>query len=243
MRRFFGAFTLVLGALILVGSPAFAVFTERPDYERKVPAVNVTDDRGRSVPLVSVLAEKKANLILPFYTTCHGVCPLAVQSLRSQLVVESNGAVLDLVNVILVSMSSDDDAESLSEFRDAHKLPGSWKLVTLDDTSRQLLFDQLDFVFRREGSEFVHPDRLYAIGGDGVWVATIERSPFQASEIKKAANLLLARADSPYVMALRAWFLNPNVLVSIGGIGLAILAFLFIMYLAQSKIVLPKSTN
>jgi cytochrome oxidase Cu insertion factor (SCO1/SenC/PrrC family) len=110
---------------------------------RLLPDVTVEDDTGAPFSLSSLRSEKRAVIVVPFYSRCKASCSPTTESLKNAIA----SSRLDKSDYRIISFSFDPDetVERIRAFRSAHHLPDDWKIVRADPAVINAVLDAMDF--------------------------------------------------------------------------------------------------
>ena len=137
--------------------------------------VSLVDQDGKGQHLAD--RQGRPLVIGMFYTSCHSVCPLLVDTmLATERALSSRG--LDGVDVLLVSFDAGrDDPLALKRAADSRKLDARrWTLARTEPTSVRKLAAVLGIQYRQlEDGEFNHSSALILLDKEGRIVARTEK--------------------------------------------------------------------
>ena len=135
----------------------------------------MVDQHGQALRFYDDAVHDRLILILPFFTSCTDVCPLAVENLRAAETLLASGQGND-IRMIAISVDAENDTpQKLRAFASDHGLGARWTLLTGKK-------ENVDWVLHKLG---LYPDRpadhdtRMLIGNDrtGAWLKLWVTSP------------------------------------------------------------------
>jgi cytochrome oxidase Cu insertion factor (SCO1/SenC/PrrC family) len=127
-----------------------------------LPAINVTDDAGR----IRSTAEWSGvpTIIAPMYARCPTTCPLIAEGLK-RAVAESEASPASY-RVVLFSFDPRDTPRDLRLFRERHRIPLAWSMVTTHGNDARRFLDALDYRYGDANGLFTHSNEVIVLNAD-----------------------------------------------------------------------------
>lgn len=127
-----------------------------PKRERKIAAIEWTDDTGRARQLSELSGYPL--VLLPIYTRCRSACVQNVDRLKNVLV-DSDTDITQL-RVLLFSFDATDTPATLARYRQRENIPLGWSIGTASQANIDALLDSIGVQVGKAGIEFTHPNIL-----------------------------------------------------------------------------------
>jgi len=160
-----------------------------PSYDSVVRAVPAEHSRASIFDAPWVWADEEGRVVTTaqwrgsplvvamIYSTCLRTCPRTVEKLRSiDASLRSRGR---SAQFLLVTLDPDvDTTERLRNYKAAHKLPGSWRLLRGQARSTRALADLVEIHVMDMGPHIVHESKIAAFDARGMLARSIECCDF-----------------------------------------------------------------
>jgi protein SCO1/2 len=166
-----------------------------------LPAINVTDDNGRTRSTAEWSGVP--TIVAPMYARCPVACPLIAEGLK-RAVAESNASPASY-RVVLFSFDPRDTPRDLQLFRERHRIPLAWSMVTTKGNDARRFFDALDYRYGDAHGLFTHTDAVIVLSADLRQAKVLYGTNHSGRDIDGA--LAIARGRQDWIGRFGGWIL------------------------------------
>ena len=203
--------------LLLLSSPAFAIYSASPPNAAEVENMSVTTESGTET--ISELTNgQHPMLLVPAYYNCNSTCPLLAENLK-QTILSANA--LRALDVLFVSFNSDDDLAAMKKFREHHALPPEWKLAVIKNPNRAKDFlTQFQYVYQKTDNGFDHPNAAFVLSpSPRVWTGSLFGSENTQEELKAGIDTALLASRTDVKAQIQRVFGKREYIIAFGIVG------------------------
>lgn len=193
------------------------------DPKLALPKVLLTNDHGQARPLAALIHDDNVvTLLIPGFTTCHGVCPVLTRLYKHLLDDPTLKAEGKQVSVVFFSFEPNDSIEQLGHFRAHAEIPPQWTIAKASKEDTQALLSALQYrVMKTEGG-YEHPAQAFVFNNRGQWMGSLYGGDVKASELKELLGRARFSTQHPTLSSLTMHLQSPNTLALVGGGGLVL---------------------
>jgi cytochrome oxidase Cu insertion factor (SCO1/SenC/PrrC family) len=132
-------------------------------------------------------------IVAPLYTRCPLACPLIAEGLKRGLAEAK--ASPSSYRVVLFSFDPRDTPRELRRFRELHRIPLAWSIVTTTGTDARRFLDALDYRYGEARGLFTHPNEVIALTADLRPAKALYGTSYSGQNLDEALAIASGRRD------------------------------------------------
>lgn len=166
---------------------------------KAIPSIDVTDDNGRTRSTTEWRGIP--TIVAPMYARCPIACPMIAEGLKKGFADSKTPPTS--YRVVLFSFDPKDTPADLHRFRERHKIPLAWSIVSAKPGDARRLLDAIGYQYGDANGLFAHPNAVVALTPELKTAKFLFGTSYSGRDLDEA--LKVARGGTDWIGKYGGW--------------------------------------